>query len=85
VSATQTREREEECVWFAGGLAVPAEELCKAEGDLRESTSERNGTRNRPNPYTKATTGLMKETQSHPNGAQQPSANGVWEGNRRRA
>jgi hypothetical protein len=41
--------------------------------------------RNRANPYTKATTGLMKETRSNPNGAQQPSAKGGCEGNRRRA
>jgi hypothetical protein len=74
VSATQTREREEGCVWFAGGSAVPAEGLCNAEGDLRESTSERNGTRNRPNPSAKATTGLMKETRSHPASAKRKRA-----------
>jgi hypothetical protein len=53
-------------VWFAGGSAVPAEGLCNAEGDLRESASEGDGTRNRPNPYAKATPGLMKETRSNP-------------------
>jgi hypothetical protein len=37
---TQT-QGERRCVWFAGGLAVPAEGLCNAEGDLRESASER--------------------------------------------
>jgi hypothetical protein len=41
--------------------------------------------KNKPNPYAKATTGLMKETRSNPNGAQQPSAKGACEGNRRRA
>jgi hypothetical protein len=34
-------EREKVCVWFVGGSAVPAEGLCHAEGDLRESASER--------------------------------------------
>jgi hypothetical protein len=67
VSAMQTvGERDEVCVWFAGGSAVPAEVLCNAEGDLRESASEGDRTRNRPNPYAKATPGLMKETRSNP-------------------
>jgi hypothetical protein len=73
------------CVWFAGGLAVLAEGLCNIEGELQESAPGGNGTQNRPNPYAKVTTGLMKETRSHPNGAQQPSSNSACEGNRKRA
>jgi hypothetical protein len=59
-------ERDEVCVWFAGGSAVLAEGLCNTEGDLQESASEGDEMRNRPNPYAKATPGLMKETRSNP-------------------
>jgi hypothetical protein len=79
------REKRRRCVWFAGGSAILAEGLCSTEGDLQESTSGGDGTRNRVNLYAKATMGLMKETQSNPNRVQQPSARGACKGNRRRA